>query len=128
MRSKRKPVVGDTLYRLSVGNAARFDADRLVPVIVTSVGRKYFTCTPEEFKDCPHMERQFHLESWREKTDTSAWYELFEDPQEYYDRKEEQSIWDQCRNTFTGWRDRSRLSLFQLRQIKAIIDSGKEQV
>lgn len=127
MSAKRKPVVGETLYRLSVGNAARLEPDRLIPVIVTSVGRKYFTCTPEKLKDSPHMGRQFHLESWREKTDISASYELFEDPQEYHDRKESQSIWDQCRNIFTGWKDRSSLSLDQLRQIKAIIDSGKEQ-
>ena len=39
---KTKPVVGQVLYSLNVGNAARNCGQVLTPVTVVSVGRKYF--------------------------------------------------------------------------------------
>lgn len=43
--SKPTPQVGQTLYSLNIGNAARNCEQKLKPVIVRKVGRKYFECS-----------------------------------------------------------------------------------
>lgn len=40
--SKKTVEVGQTVYSLPIGNAARYGAQVLTPRIVTKVGRKYF--------------------------------------------------------------------------------------
>ncbi len=54
-----KPAVGQVLYSLNVGNAARGRERVLTPVVVIKVGRKYFTCRPEG-KDS-WADVQYHL-------------------------------------------------------------------
>lgn len=43
-----KPQIGQTLYRLPINNNVRRGVEpTLVPVVVNSVGRRYFTVYPE---------------------------------------------------------------------------------
>ncbi len=55
MGEMRKPTVGETLYSLNIGNATRGKVQKLTPVKVLKVGRKYFTtgveCGPEWKKE-----------------------------------------------------------------------------
>lgn len=120
MNTKRKPVLGETLFRLNTGNAARHCEQKLVEVTVTRIGRKYFTCAPtdSQLKGNTH---EFHIDTWRERTDYCQVYALYEKPEEWYDERETTALLGLLRQEFTRY-GKSPLSLAALRQIKAIID------
>ena len=84
MKYPRLPILGETLYSLNVGNAAKNCEKILTPVEVTKVGRKYFEIT---FKD--HWRPiVFHIDNWYEKTEYSSDFSLYESPQQWEDEKE----------------------------------------
>ena len=113
-----KPEVGQTLYSLNVGNSARGVEQKLTPVKVTKVGRKYFTCAKEDSS----FETQYHLEDWSQKTEYSAGSALYTNPEEWEDEKERTSLRDGMSNFF-GWSgDCRKLTLAQLREINKIIE------
>lgn len=118
-KQKRRPIVGETLYMLNMGNAARRTAQILVPVVVQSVGRKYFKCaTVGQYP----AETEFLLEDWHEKTQYTCDYRLFETEQEWLDAKEWRELADKLRHTFNN-SSHALLTLSDLRAIKVIIDS-----
>lgn len=120
---KRKPVLGEKLWDLNVGNAARRGMPQvLTPVTVTKIGRKYFTC-----KDADEWGREidYHIETWEQKTEYCVDHRLYEAKEEYLDQKEGQEITKQISETF-HWRKSHNLSLGQLRAIKAILDQAHE--
>lgn len=122
---KRKPVVGETLYRLNIGNAAHRCEQKLVQVVVTSVGRKYFKCAPTD-PDRSWEELEFHIEDWIEKVSRySADYCLYKTEQEWLDEKEQRAIASFLREEFSAY-GRCNLSLQTLRQIKALIQESSE--
>lgn len=109
-----KPVVGQTVWSLKVGNAARNRKQELTPLIVRSVGKKYFKCSPEVW---PNNLVTFHLDTWREKTNYSADHELYANPQDWEDKRECNEISSLIGKAFNMW-STTRFTLTQLRAAK----------
>ena len=121
---KTKPTLGQRLFTLNVGNRARNCPQVLTPVIVSKVGRKYFTTqTDDRWK----QEREFHVEDWREKTIYARDYALYVSEQEYADEKEERMICEIIRRAFEHGRNHPKLSLETLRKIDALINEKTNQ-
>ena len=82
--------VGSRLFRLNVGNNARHVPQVLTPVVVTKVGRKYFTVA-REGNDQPWPFESKHLsECWTEETGGyTPNYALYESEQEWADQEEQ---------------------------------------
>ena len=116
-----KPKVGQILYSLNIGNAARHKKQKLKEVEVKSIGRKYFKCGQIGVPGWQYV--QYHLDGWYEKTDHIANSCLYEFPQEWEDEKESRKICELVREYFEySWRARKYVSLSDLRKIKEIID------
>ena len=114
-----KPKVGQTLYSLNVGNAARNCEQKLTPVIVTSVGNKYFY-TGEGYRKQAYL-----IEDWKEKTDRyGAMTMLYESEQAYRDDIEAVQICKAIGKAFEYGRNVNGLPLYQLRTIQSIINQG----
>lgn len=114
-----KPKVGDRLFDLNVGNAARRGCPQvLTPVEIIRVGRKYFTCAPIEGICRP--ETSYHVDSWREHTDYSASHQLFKTEQEYLDKRDAAQIAMFIRETFSGY-GQTKIPVEKLREIKRIL-------
>ena len=116
---KTKPTVGQRLFSLNVGNRARNCPQVLTPVIVSKVGRIYFTTqTDDQWK----QEREFHVEDWKQKTIYTPDYVLYVSEQEYTDEKEARTICSQIGKSFEHGRNFQNLSLETLRKIDALIN------
>jgi hypothetical protein len=116
---KPKPVVGQELFVLNIGNAARWEAQELRPVSVVEVGKKYFTVeTADQYK----FKTRFHIDTWSEKTNRSPCYCLYETAQEWEDQKEANALLSAIRKEYFDIYSRTRLSLQQLRKIAEIVE------
>lgn len=118
--NKPIPKVGQTLYSLNVGNAARRTEQKLTPVIVRKVGRKYFECSPEDWSENKTV---YHLDNWQEKTEGVEDSCLYQTEQEWLDEQETVRIYAVIRNKFETYGRAATLSLDKLRRIKEIIES-----
>ena len=114
----RKPVVGETLWMLNVGNAARGVPQTLTPSKVTKVGKKYFSVA-EGWR-----ETQFHLEDWREKSEYSATCALYESEQAWKDEVESEKLCREIGTAFQYGRNAKELSLPSIRAIHGILTSN----
>jgi hypothetical protein len=114
-----KPKVGQKLYSLNVGNAARHTESKLTEVVVKKVGRKYFTCGVE---DKTFFDIQYHLDNWREKTDYSPVSRLYKGPQDYEDEKEAQAICKFVGDYFKYGDNPARIPLSILKGFKKVIE------
>ena len=115
---KTKPTVGQTLYRLLMNNRARRGIKpELTPVLVTSVGRKYFTA---KSKDGYQFETKFHLSNGFEASDYSPGYRVYESEQEYLDDVELERLANNLREAFSGY-GKTKFTLEQLRAVAAIL-------
>ena len=119
----KKPVVGQKLYSLNVGNASRRTVQKLTPVIVKKVGRKYFTCSPEGFD----YRTQYHLDDWSEKSDYSAVSRLYESKQAWEDEKEAAMICKRLHCYFDYGRNRKNLSLETVKKVLEIIEGRDKE-
>jgi len=117
---KNKPQVGQKLYSLNIGNAARGRKQELTPVIVTAVGRKYFTCLPEG-SNSKWLSTQYNLDTWYEKTNYSFNSSLYESKQEFIDEKESEEICRYFEGVFKYGKNNAKLGLEDLRKIKAFV-------
>lgn len=117
---KRKPVVGETLYSLNVGNAARWTKKELTPVNVVFVGRKYFSTCKQLYENVPHMHTQFHVDTWRQKTQYSADEVLYESPEEYHREHKAIKLQNAIRRAFEFWGS-TKYTLEQLEQCAKIL-------
>lgn len=117
---KRKPIVGETLFELNVGKAARHRTQTLTPVVVKKVGRKYFTCGPPD-SDSRFLESTHYVRSWRQRTAYSETRCLYESEQEWADEKEGLKLTEELRKVFSGF-GHCGLKLEALRAIKGILD------
>ena len=115
-----KPTVGMKLFSLNIGNAARRREQVLTPVVVTKVGRKYFTV--EEVGQYP-FEHTYNIEDWSEKTDYIASSALYESEQEWVDEKEIRRLSGQISEAFKYGNNSKNLSLETLRMIASAIGS-----
>lgn len=118
---KQKPQVGQILYSLNVGNAARHKEQKLTPVEVMSVGRKYFVC--RKLGESAWSDKQYCIDGWAENTDYSANSVLYASEQEWIEKREASILFDKMKAAFSGYRN--YLSLNQLRRIDAIISEDK---
>ena len=115
---KRKPILNETLFLERCRNWRH--EGPLIQVIVSKVGRKYFTCKMD------WREIQFHLDSWRQVTEYSPDCLLYETEQEHSDLREKERLAALLRQEFNYYGS-SPFSLETLRQIKEIITKAKEQ-
>lgn len=104
---KPTPVIGQTLYSVNVGNAARNVAQKATPIIVRSVGRKYFSCSTEM---APHHEIQFHLDTWGEKTEFCVNRQLYASEQEWQDEKAAETLYRDIKRAFDSYRNTHSLT------------------
>lgn len=113
--------VGDTLYSLNVGDAARGSGQKLTRMTVAKVGRKYFWLAPtKEYRGAntsKYWLTKFSLEDWSEVSDYVPDHYLFTTPQEWEDAKEEAALCREIANAFEYGRNRLNLPLVSLRLI-----------
>lgn len=121
----KKPKVGQTLYSLNIGNATRNRKQKLTPVTVTKVGRKYFTCAKTGLE---RYGTQYHLSNWKEKTNYSPDSYLYEDPQIWKDEKEAAELCDRIRKAFDYSINKVELPLDDLRKIDRIITNHSKNI
>lgn len=119
---KPKPIVGQTLFSLNVGSAARNREQVLTPTIVTKVGRKFFRCCPP---DQPHG-TDYHLDTWEEKTEYTTTSVLFSSPKEFGETKRRIEIADELREIFCFHGFARSLPLQSLEQILQIVNNNTE--
>lgn len=115
---KRKPILGERLFVLNVGNAARNTKQTLRPVIVSKVGRKYFAV---ESEDRWKTQWEFHIGDWREVTKYTPDAELYETEQQLSDERELLELARLIRNEFTHAWGTPKQSLETLRKIYELI-------
>jgi len=116
---REKPVVGQRLFSLNIGNAARNCEQMLTEVEVIKVGRKYFTCL-RAGDDRGWSDESYHLDTWDEKTDYSAHSCLYLSEQEFNDEKEADAICKLLKDAFDCGCNRWNIPLPELRQIWGI--------
>lgn len=114
---KTKPVIGQTIFSLNVGNAARYGRTKgLTPYVVASVGRKYFTFEGRH-------DLRFYIDTWREKTDYSSSHQLYESAQDYIDLCKRQGAIDYIESCFKYGSCTKEVSLSDIIKIKGILKS-----
>lgn len=121
-----KPEIGQTVYSLNVGNAARRREQVLTEYIVVKVGRKYFTIQRSD-SDGKGLCIQFAIDDWRQKTNYCADHRLYTSPQVYEEEKESKYICHKIYRCFEYGHNKAELSLEDLRKIKYILDTGGEK-
>lgn len=113
-----KPTVGQILFSLNVGNAARNTEQKLTPVRVTKVGRRYFSAKADD----SYSETQYHLSNWREKSNYSATSQLYLDEQGWKDEKESKRICRLIADAFQYGNNRHNLAVEKLRVIESLLE------
>ena len=116
----RRPEVGETLFSLNVGNAARNCPQVLTPVVVTKVGRKYFTVGEG------WQAKQYRLSDWGQQSEYIADSALYESEQEWEDEKETRVLAGVVSEAFKHGRNTKGLPLAALRKIHAIVSGGTD--
>lgn len=122
---KSQLALGQTLYRLNVGNNARACSQRLTPVIVTKIGRKYFTVKNRDGGYA--FEVEFLLDDWRERTEYTENHALYSSPQAWEDEKEVVSLCADFSKAFQHGSNRRNLTIDALRAVRAIVFSGEKK-
>lgn len=121
--NRPKPIVGQTLYSLNVGNAARHTEQKLTEVKVLKVGHTYFHCgiNPEQARS----HTRYRLSDWiqDEGDDYSGYSEVYASRQEWEDKRETEVLTSDIKKTFDSWTG-TKLPLAALRQIATIISDN----
>ena len=118
----RRPEVGETLFSLNVGNAARNCPQVLTPVVVTKVGRKYFTAGGG------WQAKQYRFSDCAQKSEYIADSALYESEQEWEDEKEARVLAGAISEAFKHGRNTKGVPLAALRKIHAIAFGGSSDV
>ena len=120
---KEPPKVGQTVYSLNVGNAAgRNREQKLTPMVVSSVGKKYFRCRYVGWEDLNGAyEVQVRLNNWYEKTDFCCDHHFYSTEQEWLDEKESDGIRHELWKAFEYGGNPRNVNLETLRKIKELI-------
>ena len=121
MKDKRKPVVGETLYLKHVGWNTKHVPLEAIPVIVTKVGRKFFTVGEGR------QAAKFCLGSWEQSTEYSRSLKLYETEQEWRDEIEEKLLCLRIKESFEYGHNKRCLPLDALRAITSIIDEQQKR-
>lgn len=116
-----KPKVGQVLHQFPL---LRGDKATLSPVVVTRVGRRYFTCSPES--DPSEMAGiEYDLETWQERGDPCG-SRLYPSPQAHADEVEARAICRELGDWFYLGSNRRQVELATLRRIRAEISKATE--
>ncbi len=91
------PKIGDRLFSLNIGNAARHSKQELTPVIVTNVGRIYFYACKEGFY---RIVKKYRLDNWQQYSEYLAESKLYATEQEYQDELETNRLYKEIRSLF----------------------------
>ena len=118
-----KPIVGQKLFRLNVGRAARNVPQILTECTVIKVGRTYFTAVQDQYLDRVDMWDLYSLDNWLEKAEYGATSRMFLSPQHWEDEKEKVVIMDELRKTFYSLGDGMHLPLARLKALKCMFNS-----
>ncbi len=112
----RKPILGETIYSLNVG-----DRGGLTEAKVVKVGRKYF------YVNCNGYETQYRLADWVENSDWAG-SKLYETEQDYLDSKEAYDIVSFIHNhpLIRYGHGAFSITIDDLRAIKAILTKGEK--
>jgi len=113
----RKPKKGDVLFLVNAGINVR-NAKEPRNCIVVKVGRKYFS-TKEKVDS--YFELQFYIDTWREKTDYSSNYALYENRQVWEEEKKAVVYREAFQKTFDYSGNSGRFTLYQLRGAAEIL-------
>lgn len=119
---KDKLTIGQTIYSLNIGNAAINCEQKLTPVKVTKIGRKYFTVVKEGWEKYTSSHKQYYINTWRENTIYSPNSQLYLSKQDWADDKEYKELRKNIENIFRYYTNQN-LTLNKLREIKKIIES-----
>lgn len=114
------PLVGQIVYSANVGNSARNREQKLTPMKVISVGRKYFKCLKDGMPE--HCAVECHLNNWRQHSEYSADHELYISEQEWLDQQESKRISTFIGETFPNGRNIWNIPLHALMEVKAILE------
>lgn len=118
---KDKPKIGQILFSLNVGNAARRgEPQSLTPVTVVSVGRKYFECKEDGY----NFTRKYHLENWRHASESSPTSKLYLTEEEWENEKLQSELSYKIYSSFEY--GRSKFTLEQLKQVDSILFPDSE--
>jgi hypothetical protein len=109
--------IGQTVYLRPTGNTLRSRGSEIEEQIIKTVGRKYIT-TWDGYNE--YTERQFHIDTLREKTEYCVNWVLFFSKQDILDEDETNALHGEIRQAFNGY-GKSIFSLDQLRRIAEII-------
>lgn len=116
---------GTVLYSLNVGNAARRQNQKLTPVVVQTVGRKYFTVRVQGVTN-DYNDVQYHIEDWREKTEYTANSKLYESVEEYNHAVAAKEYVRRIGEAFKYGRNCLKLPYHVLQQINDLIEDNKQ--
>jgi len=122
----RKPKAGDKLFSLNTNNSARNRKQVLTPVIVSKVGRKYFTTQVIGKENYDYLNVTYNLSDWREKTEYSTNHILYETEQEWLDVDEIKGIAKYVSSLVSYHRWHIRISIEDAKEIKSILDKYDE--
>lgn len=115
---KRKPVVGETLFRLDKG--IRDVREPLTPVEVTKVGRLYFTAKRVGASDWAG--RKYGIDNWTERTEFGMdRTRLFESEQDFNEMLEGEALSKRIGEWFSYGNNTKGISVADLRKIAAIL-------
>ena len=114
---KRKPVVGERLYSLNIGNSARHAEQKLTPVIVSKVGRKYFYAEKEGYR----LETKYHIDSWVEATDFCANSKLYESAEDWNNEKLKSELLQALSDAFGVYYKKEEFTIEQLKSVCEIL-------
>ena len=115
---KRKPILGETLYSLNVGNSAGHCLQVLKPVEVVKVGRKYFSTKLPGYS----WIIEYHVDTWAEKTNYAPNRKLYESEQEWLDESEAYSLLESIKAHFAYGNPKHSLEI--LREVARLIQGG----
>lgn len=124
----KKPEVGQIVYSLPIGNAARGGRGiELTSMSVIKVGRKYFyaAAAGRESDRDSHMHVKVGFETWVEHSDWVC-HKFYESTQEWEDEKTYQGLSDAFRRAF-DWFGRDKFNLQDLKRAADILGIEVEE-
>ncbi len=107
--NRPKPIVGNRLFCLNIGNLARSRPQALSPVFITSVGRKFFVAAGVKYR----------LSNWSEETSFCQDHKLYETEQEWQDEVEAERLTRDLRDRLAY--GKSAVPLYDLRVAHACV-------
>lgn len=113
-----KPVVGQELYVVDIGNRARGGGHQRQGKVV-KVGNKYFDV---EFGDNYKSSVKFHINTRGQKTEYCQDYALYESKQGYEQALIKEKLYRKIAECFSGYNARQDLTLNDVMQIAEILD------